>query len=90
MKLIWFEKSRIISLVLYAVMGWIIIIAIKPLLQNVNTTSLIFLLAGGLAYTIGIAFYVWKNLKYGHAIWHLFVLAGSIFHFFGVFYLLER
>lgn len=88
MKLIWFEKSRIISLILYAAMGWMIIIAIKPLIENVNTTSLIFLLAGGLAYTIGIAFYVWKNLKYGHVVWHLFVLAGSILHFFGVFYLL--
>jgi hemolysin III len=88
MKLIWFEKSRIISLILYAAMGWMIIIAIKPLIENVNTTSLIFLLAGGLAYTFGIAFYVWKNLKYGHVVWHLFVLAGSILHFFGVFYLL--
>jgi hemolysin III len=88
MKLIWFDRFKVVSLVLYAVMGWLVIVAIKPLLETLNNISLIFLLAGGLSYTIGIIFYVWRRLKFGHAIWHLLVLAGSILHFFGVFYLL--
>jgi hemolysin III len=88
MKLIWFDRFKVVSLVLYAVMGWLIIVAIRPLLEALNNISLIFLLAGGLSYTIGIFFYVWRRLKFGHAIWHLLVLAGSILHFFGVFYLL--
>lgn len=89
LKLVWFDRFKMLSLILYAAMGWLIIIAIRPLLDAVNHVSLIFLLAGGISYTAGITFYVWRKLKFSHAIWHLFVLAGSILHFFGVFYLLE-
>ena len=76
-----FEK---LSLLLYVVMGWIIIIAIKPLLASMESGGLWLLLAGGLSYTIGIIFYVWEKLPFNHAIWHLFVLGGSILHFFMV------
>lgn len=88
LKVFWFERFKYFTLALYAIMGWMIVIAIRPLLENLNSTSLVFMLAGGLAYTIGIVFYVWRSLKFGHAIWHLLVLVGSICHFFTVFYLL--
>ncbi|MDV6327743.1 hemolysin III family protein [Idiomarina sp. Sol25] len=81
-------KRRIkwLSLSLYLGMGWMALIAIKPMLDNVDSGGLMLLVAGGLAYTLGVIFYVWKSLPYHHAIWHLFVLVGSVFHFFSIFY----
>ncbi len=76
-----FEK---LSLFLYVMMGWIIVIAIKPLLASMESGGLWLLLAGGLSYTVGVVFYVWEKLPFNHAIWHLFVLGGSILHFFMV------
>jgi hemolysin III len=86
-----FESSllrgwTIISLALYIAMGWTIAIAFKPLLDNVETGGLVLLLLGGLAYTLGSVFYIWRQLPYHHAIWHIFVLAGSVLHFFAVFF----
>jgi len=89
-KIFWFDKLRHFSTIMYAAMGWIIVIAIQPLLKSVNSTSLVFLLAGGLAYSLGIVFYASQKIKFNHAIWHVFVLAGSICHFFTVLYLLPR
>jgi hemolysin III len=74
------------SLVLYVGMGWIVLVAIKPLISSVATSGLLLLLLGGLAYTFGILFYRWKSLKFNHAVWHIFVLAGSILHFFAVLF----
>ncbi len=74
------------SLALYLGMGWLVVIAIRPMLENVETGGLLLLLGGGLAYTLGAAFYVWERLSYNHAIWHLFVLMGSILHFFSVLF----
>jgi hemolysin III len=81
-KIFWIKRFALFSTILYALMGWMIVLAIKPLLAAMSPAGLIFLLAGGLAYSFGIIFYLWKNLKYGHAVWHLFVLAGSVCHFF--------
>jgi hemolysin III len=75
---------RALSLGFYVGMGWVVVVAIKPLILSVEAGGIIFLLLGGVAYTGGILFYRWKKLKYHHAIWHLFVLAGSILHFFSV------
>jgi hemolysin III len=75
-----------ISLALYIGMGWIVVIAIKPMLASVAPGGLILLLLGGLAYTSGVVFYLWERLHYNHAIWHGFVLAGSILHFFAVLF----
>ncbi len=72
------------SLAVYVLMGWIVIVALKPLINNVPVPSLIWLVIGGLAYTIGVIFYSWDRLPYGHAVWHLFVLGGSVSHFFAV------
>lgn len=76
-----------LSTTLYVLMGWIIIIAIKPLLAVIEPAGLIWLVAGGLAYTAGVLFYVNDyKLPYGHLLWHLFVLAGTTCHYFAVFW----
>ena len=76
-----FEK---LSLVLYLMLGWLIVIAIKPLFEVMAPGGLWLLLIGGLFYTVGVIFYVWDSLPFNHAIWHLFVMGGSISHFFMV------
>jgi hemolysin III len=88
---IWFytKKWRKLSAYLYIVMGWLIVIAIYPLIQKVPATSLWFLLAGGLSYSLGVIFYIKKHLRFGHLVFHLFVLGGSISHFFAFLFLLE-
>ncbi len=73
-----FEK---LSLVLYLLLGWLIVIAIKPLFEVMEAGGLWLLLIGGLFYTFGVIFYVWDNLPFNHTIWHLFVMGGSISHF---------
>ncbi len=75
-----------ISLALYIGMGWVVVVAFKPMIAAVAPGGLILLLLGGLAYTSGVAFYLQKRLRYHHAIWHGFVLAGSILHFFAVLF----
>jgi hemolysin III len=69
-------------------MGWLIVFAAKPMMQQLPPVSLLFLLIGGIAYTVGCVFYALKKIKWMHGVWHLFVLAGSSFHFFSVFYIL--
>ncbi|MCP4400668.1 MAG: hemolysin III family protein [bacterium] len=76
-----FEK---VSVGLYVFMGWLCVVAAKQFLANVPQLSLILLVFGGLSYTVGVIFYVWDRLPYNHAVWHLFVLGGSIFHYFSV------
>lgn len=76
-----FEK---VSLAIYLGMGWCGILAIEPLWKNLAPGGIALVLAGGLVYSVGVAFYVWERLRYHHAIWHLFVLAGSVLHFFAV------
>jgi hemolysin III len=71
-------------LALYLGMGWAIVVAIEPLFESVAQGGILLLLLGGLAYTAGVVFYRWRTLRYHHAIWHGFVLAGSTFHFFAV------
>ncbi|WP_100402755.1 PAQR family membrane homeostasis protein TrhA [Bacillus sp. FJAT-42315] len=76
------------STLLYVVMGWLIVFAWDTLVQNISTTSLALLVTGGILYTLGAIFYVWRGFKFHHMVWHLFVLAGSVTHFFSVLYLL--
>ncbi|MDO9512128.1 MAG: hemolysin III family protein [Bacteroidales bacterium] len=82
----WFfnPKYRTISALLYLFMGWLVIIAIKPLIDSLDAGGLYFLMAGGLCYSFGIVFYLVKRIPFGHGIWHLFVIGGSICHFFSV------
>lgn len=79
------RHSDKLSLILYGLMGWMAILVLKPLLETVAPGALWFILAGGLCYTAGIYFYAQHNKPYFHAIWHVFVLAGSACHFFGIF-----
>ncbi len=79
------------SMLLYLGMGWLIVAAIKPMLSAVEPGGLWLLALGGLSYTVGAAFYAWNRISFNHAIWHLFVLLGSILHFFSVlFYVLPQ
>jgi len=80
-----FEKYKFVSLGIYILMGWLVVIAIRPMIQMVPIGFLIWLLAGGLSYTFGTIFYAVKKIPYNHAIWHVFVLTGSVIHFLGIF-----
>lgn len=81
----WFTgRFRLGSTLLYIGMGWLMVIAARPMLNSVPASGLWLLLAGGLSYTLGTTFYLWKRLPYHHAVWHLFVLGGSACHFFAV------
>jgi len=73
-----------LSTILYLAMGWIIIIAVKPLYLNMPPWGLFWLLAGGLVYTAGVGFYAANRIRYAHFIWHLFVIAGTACHFIAV------
>jgi hemolysin III len=73
-----------LSMVLYLGMGWLMVVAVRPLWLRVPLSGLVWLLLGGLAYTAGVAFYGAKRLRYGHFVWHLFVLAGTVCHFIAV------
>ncbi len=83
------EKFKIFSMICYIAMGWLIIIAAKPVLAALGWGAVSWLLIGGICYTVGAVFYAMKKIKYMHGIWHLFVLAGSILHYFCIlFYVL--
>jgi hemolysin III len=82
-------RFKAVSTAIYLLMGWLVVVAIKPLTHAMPVGGIAWLLAGGLAYTVGAGIYMWKTIPYHHAIWHLFVLAGSICQYFAVlFYVL--
>lgn len=84
---IWFvDRVPVVSTVVYVLMGWLVVIAIKPVLAMVPVPAILWLLAGGLFYTAGVGFFAWQRLPYHHAIWHLFVICGSVCHYFAVLY----
>lgn len=80
------KKLRVVSVITYILMGWLIIFAIKPMYQALPFISVLFLISGGIFYTAGVLFYAMKNKKWMHSVWHLFVLGGSVLHFFAVYY----
>ena len=86
LKFVYPHRFKKLSVVLYLVMGWFIVVVIKQLMLSMDSGGLWFMLIGGLFYSIGVVFYVWKSLPYNHAIWHMFVLAGSISHYFMVLF----
>jgi hemolysin III len=81
---VFLPQRRVLAVGLYLVMGWVVVIALRPLVAAIAPGGLTLLVAGGLAYTVGVAFYAWRRLPYHHALWHGFVLAGSTAHFFAV------
>lgn len=78
--------SKLVTALPYVAMGWVAVIAVKPLLEAVAPGGLWLLVLGGLAYTAGTLFYVWKRLPFHHAIWYGFVLLGSVLHFFSILF----
>ncbi|MGX7395573.1 PAQR family membrane homeostasis protein TrhA [Carnobacterium mobile] len=83
-KSIWVEKFKNISTLLYIGMGWLCLVAIKELYIGLGTSGFALLLAGGLSFTIGAAFYSMRSVKFMHVLWHLFVMAGTAFIYFTV------
>jgi hemolysin III len=86
LKSVWWQRVRPISTPFYLAMGWLALVAIRPLQAHVAPAGLAWLFVGGLCYSIGVVFYHWERLRYGHSVWHLFVLAGSACHFWSVWH----
>ncbi|WP_026702713.1 PAQR family membrane homeostasis protein TrhA [Salibacterium aidingense] len=84
-KVFFVKKFMFLSTIFYIFMGWIIVFAWKPLVETLPSAGIGLLVGGGLLYTVGTVFYMWRHFPYHHAVWHLFVLGGSILHFFAVF-----
>ena len=80
----WTYRPRWLSAAVYLGMGWLVVVAIKPLAASLPAAGLWLLVAGGLCYTVGTAFYVLKKVRYMHAVWHVWVFAGSVLHFLAV------
>jgi hemolysin III len=85
-KLFFTGRLRILSVVLYLAMGWLAMVAIKPLVTTLSPAGLVGLFGGGAAYTMGVIFFGWKRIPHHHAIWHVFVMVGSVCHFLTVMY----
>lgn len=79
-------RFKAVSLISYLFMGWFCLVAVKPLYRELNVAGFVFLVAGGLCYSVGAIFYAWKSLRWSHAVWHMFVLAGSLCHFFSILF----
>jgi hemolysin III len=77
-------RFRLVSTGIYLLMGWLVVIAIKPLLGALPRPAILLLLTGGLLYTLGVIFYICRRIPFHHAIWHAFVFAASAFHFFAI------
>ncbi len=81
------SEARVMSLVIYAVMGWIVLVAIRPLLENLGIAGFVWLAAGGVLYTVGIVFFAFDGrFRHWHGIWHLFVIAGSLMHYIAILF----
>ncbi len=78
------QKSDWLNCGLYLLMGWSVLPCIKPLVENLPSGGLWLLAAGGVTYSVGVVFYIWQSLKFSHAIWHVFVLAGSVLQYLAV------
>lgn len=86
-KLFFFKKINNLSTWLYLLMGWSIILTLKPAIESISFNGLMLLVGGGLAYTVGVIFFVLdKKIPFGHAVWHVFVLVGTSLHYFAIFY----
>ena len=84
LKLLGTVRHPILSSVVYLAMGWTILVAVRPMVQRMPPAGLLWLVLGGLAYTGGIIFFAMEKIRYGHFIWHLFVMTGTTFHVLAV------
>ncbi len=83
---IYLHRFRKLMVAVYLLMGWMFVIAGKQVYLSLPSISLTLLVLGGIAYSIGVVFYMWRKLPYSHGVWHLFVLAGSMLHFFAIYF----
>lgn len=88
LKLFFVKQFPVLSTFAYILMGWLIVIAWHPLKEAFHTHGILLLVIGGILYTVGAFFYLYKKIPYHHVIWHVFVLAGSLFHFSAIFFYL--
>lgn len=86
LKLFYIDKYRLLSTIMYVLMGWVMIFAVKPIVNSLELGGLIWLLAGGIIYTVGAVFFSLNKLKFNHAIFHVFVLLGSFCHFMSIYF----
>jgi hemolysin III len=85
-KLFFAERFKVLSLVLYLLMGWLVVVAVNPLFAELSLKAEIFLVLGGGLYTLGVVFYALERIKFMHGIWHFFVLSGSVMHYFSILF----
>ena len=85
LKVFFTGKHVLLEVGIYLALGWMIVFIIKPLIANMPSQIFLFVLVSGIFYSIGVVFYLWKKLNYHHAVWHIFVLAGTVTHFFAVY-----
>lgn len=90
LKIFFTGRFEIFSLLLYLIMGWLIILDLKPLIENLSHQALLFLMAGGAFYTVGILFYAIRRIPFNHLIWHIFVLCGAICHWILISLIIPR
>lgn len=81
-KIFFVKKFLVISTIFYLLMGWMALFAIKPIVLTLPIQGTLFLIGGGVLYSLGTIFYIWRGFKFHHAVWHLFVLGGTVLHFF--------
>ncbi|HPB82492.1 MAG TPA: hemolysin III family protein, partial [Spirochaetota bacterium] len=87
-KIFFVERMKIISPLLYLLMGWMIVLLVEPMSVSMPQNGIVLLLAGGLSYSVGLIFFAWHRIPFNHSIWHVFVMGGTACHFFGfLFYL---
>ena len=86
---IYLHRFRKLMVAVYLLMGWMFVIAGKQIYLSLPSASITFLVLGGIAYSVGVVFYMWRRLPYAHGIWHLFVLAGSVLHFFAIYFSIQ-
>ncbi|MEJ8778384.1 PAQR family membrane homeostasis protein TrhA [Pseudogracilibacillus sp. ICA-222130] len=84
-KVFFVKKFLFVSTILYILLGWLVVIGWDQIISNLHGNGVTLLVIGGVLYTVGTIFFLWRGFKYHHAIWHLFVVGGSVFHFFAIF-----
>ena len=84
--LIFREKAKVLSIIIYLLMGWLALVAIRPIVKNIPFSAIVLLVTGGVLYIMGVIFYRWEKLSFHHAIFHIFVLGGSLCCYFAILF----
>jgi hemolysin III len=90
MKVLFIDRFHVLSVIMYLLMGWLCVFAFQEMMSSIPIGGIIWLAAGGILYTVGVIFYAMQKTPYMHAVWHFFVLGGSLCHYFAVLFFLAR